>query len=357
MKMQLYHIPQYRKDLACTYDSVISLEKLRGSSILVTGATGLVGSYIVDFLLYCNEIHGFACEIYAACRNEMKFKKRFLGEDDEKPQLHFWAYDLDQPVTSKVRVDYVIHAAGNAYPAAFMKEPVKTLTQSVDGTSELLFYCNQNEVTRFLLVSSGEVYGKTLDHIKEFKEDESGYIDSMQLRSCYPLGKRAAENLCVSFQKQYGLQTIIVRLCHTYGPTASTEDNRVSQTFVRDVLDGRDIKMTSKGEQMRSWCYVADAVSGILTALLCGDSGQAYNVGTPISIGTIRELAEIVAKLGGRNVQFQLPKQEEKSRFNPMELAVLSSEKLEALGWHGRYSLEEGLCSVLECGTWEKRHG
>jgi nucleoside-diphosphate-sugar epimerase len=243
--------------------------------------------------------------------------------------------------------DYIIHAGGNAHPAAFQTDPVGTMIGNIFGTHSLLEYGRTHGTKRLLYVSSGEVYGQMDPDLDEFEENDCGYVDSTSPRSCYPASKRAAENLCASYWKQYGLETVIVRPCHTYGPTITDSDSRATAQFFRNALHGEDIVLKSAGTQLRSYCYAADCASAIMTVLACGESGQAYNSANPEDKITIAGLAETIAEAAGRNVIFAESDATDLAQRTPITKQVLSSKKLEALGWRGRYSTKEGVEHTL----------
>ena len=236
------------------------MEKLFGKSVLITGATGTIGSFVADTLIRFNHQNAAKLKIYLAGRDLEKLRMRF----EECENIDFLIYDMESPIKFEVSVDYIIHAAGNAHPAAFNGDPVGTIIGNVESTFALLEYLKKHCGKRLLYVSSGEVYGQGDVSISAFKEEYAGYVNALSPRSCYPLSKRTTENLCVSYWKQYGGETVIVRPCHTYGPCMTTTDNRAHVQFFHNALDGEDILLKSAGRQMRSYNYVADCVAGLL---------------------------------------------------------------------------------------------
>ena len=343
--MKLYDSPVYRDDLKIALDSVVSLDTLRGGSLLIAGATGLIGSFLVDMLLEYNRLYDAAVDIYAVGRSEERLHQRF--KDVTTDRLHFIQQDVSCPPTFDVPVDYVIHAASNAYPAAFAGDPVGTILGNVMGTHYLLEYARTHQTKRLLFVSSGEVYGQGDPTLTAFPESYSGYVDPTQARSCYPSSKRTAETLCASHLKQYGLDTVIVRPCHTYGPNVTGSDNRATVQFINNALAGEDIVMKSRGSQMRSYCYVADCCSALLSVLTSGASGQAYNIANREAQITIAGFAKEVADQVGRKVLFQLPTEAEKAEQTVIPYAVLDADKLYNLGWHGAYSIKQGVSHTI----------
>ena len=336
----------YRGDLQYVLDC-IQLEQLRGCNILVAGATGLIGSFLVDVLMLSNELLHYNINVFAMSRKKESLEKRFKSHL-KSPFFHPIQHDVKFPLTCHYRFDYIINAASNAYPLAFSTDPVGTIMGNILGVYNLLEYARQKGIKRFLFISSGEVYGQGNENVSAFDESYSGYVDNTNPRSCYPNAKRAAETLCVAYTKQYGIDTVIARPCHIYGPTATKNDNRASAQFINNVLSGNDIVMKSQGLQLRSYCYVADCVSGILTILLKGETGQAYNIANANSNVTIREMAEIIASISGKKVVFEIPSEIEKAGYNPVMQSVLNAGKLEKLGWKANYDIKTGLKRTID---------
>ena len=332
----------YRDDLRSVLECIEPVIDLKGCAVLVTGASGLIGSFLVDFLMYCNEVLSCEINVYAMSRNSSYLSKRFTSHLSNN-LFHILQHDVTVPLNGEIHFDYIIHAASNAYPKLFSTDPVGTITSNIFGVYNLLEYIRHKGGRRFLFISSGEVYGQRSFSEKGIDESSYGYVDINDSRSCYPNAKRLAETLCVSYAKQFGIDTVIARPCHTYGPTATPSDNRVSAQFINTALAGNDIVLKSHGKQLRSYCYVSDCVSGILTVLLKGVSAHAYNIANAESKVSIREMAEIIAELCGVEVCFELPTDVEKAIFNPMENAVLNADKLQKLGWIGNYGIREGI--------------
>lgn len=339
--MNLYDSITYRNDLEYVIKKADFLHKMINCSVLITGATGLICSGIVDLLLINNEMNDTKTHIYVAGRNEKRARERFASYFDSD-YFHFVTYDASRYNQFEFQADYIIHGASNAYPAAIQEHPVETMLDNFIGMYELLEYARKTNAKRCLFISSSEVYGAKMK-ADPFMETEYGYIDLLNPRSSYSSGKRAAETLCASYGKEYGLDTVIIRPGHIYGPTASQNDNRVSSAFAFDVINGKNLVLKSTGSQIRSYCYVLDCATAILTALLCGQSGEAYNVSNPESVMTIRQMAELFSSCGGVELKFDIPTEVEKAGFNPMSNSSLNSEKLQSLGWKGHFDSEKGV--------------
>lgn len=337
----------YAEDLRNAIEGSISFEAVNGTKVLITGASGLIGSFLVDAFMYYSEITGCSIDVFAMGRNKNSLTKRFRSHG-QKPNFHTVEHDVSRPLTHQHRFDYIIHAASNAFPQAFWTDPVGTVMCNVLGVYNLLEYARHNGLRRFLFVSSGEVYGQGCRGVAAFEESYNGYIDITTPRACYPIGKTAGETLCTSYTAQYGLDTVIARPCHTYGPTATKRDNRVSAQFINSVMAGEDIVLKSQGSQLRSYCYVADSASGLLTILMKGETGKAYNIANPTSIVTIREMAEMLADISGRRVGYDASEESEDAGYSPVTQSVLSAKRLEALGWKGKYGMNTGLQRTIK---------
>ena len=327
----------YKDDIKDVAKLSLPWEKLSGCNILITGATGLIGSCLVEVLM---SRPGIDYHVYASGRNEKRAKERFK-DFVQNPYFHFFKYDVMKPMEGYTDFQFIIHAASNASPNFFATKPVEVIKANIDGVANLMDYGLQHGLKRFLFISSGEVYGEGDGRV--FTEDYSGYVNPTSPRSCYPSSKRAAETLCVSYGAEYGIDTVIARPCHTYGPNFTESDNRVYAQFIRNVLNGEDIVMKSTGAQFRSWCYVVDCVSAILHILLKGENGQAYNIADESSNISIRELAEMIAEIGGKKVVIDLPSDLEKAGFNVVTKSVFSSFKIRDLGWYPKDTIAENI--------------
>ena len=332
----------YIQDIINAASLELPWEKLSGSNILITGATGLIGSCLVEVLMSrTNKDY----HIYASGRNEERARIRF-GKFVVDPAFHFYKYDVIGPVQGDVDFQYIIHTASNASPYYFANKPVEVIKSNLWGVANLMDYGLKHNLKRILFVSSGEVYGEGDGRI--FTEEYSGYVNPMLPRSCYPSSKRAAETLCVSYGAEYGIDTVIARPCHIFGPNFTEADNRVYAQFIRNVVSGEDIVMKSTGMQFRSWCYVVDCVSAILFILLKGINGEAYNIADDNSNITIKKLAEIIAEIGGRKVVVAIPTEKEKVGYNVVQKSVFSTEKLKSLGWSVKAPIQVNLEKTIK---------
>ena len=339
----------YLDDILAAAGEALPWEELRERNILVTGATGLIGSCLVDVLMAHGDIN-----VYAAGRNEERARAIFV-EYADNPRFHFFKYDVSKPLSCDEALvfHYIIHAASDASPAAFASSPVDVIKSNIYGTANLIEYGMAHSMRRFLYVSTGEVYGEggATENTPDgpaFIETDSGYVNPTLSRSCYPSSKRTAETLCAAYKEQYGVDVVIARPCHTYGPHFTSSDNRVYAQFIRNVLRGEDIVMKSDGSQFRSWCYVVDCVRALLYILLKGESGEAYNIADSNSNVTIRQLADMIASAAGRKVVIQLPPDSESKGYNRVTRSLFSTRKLEALGWSITGNMSDKLARTVE---------
>ena len=333
----------YAEDIRTAACEALPWERLEGKNILVTGATGLIGGCLVEVLM----AHEGNYSVYASGRNEGRAKQRFAAYAGDN-RFHFLRYDVSEPLVSDVCFHFVVHAASGAAPAAFATQPVEVVKANILGVANLMDYGLGHSLERMLYVSTGEVYGEggaTLDTPdgKAFTETDSGYVNCATQRACYPSSKRAAETLCIAYGAEYGADVVIARPCHVFGPNFTESDNRVYAQFLRNVQRGEDIVMKSDGAQFRSWCYVVDCVRALLYILLKGERGEVYNIADEKSNVTIRQLAEMIATIGGKKVVIKKPDNQESSGYNIVTKSIFSTAKLQRLGWSVSGSMVEKL--------------
>lgn len=326
----------------------LDLSSLVGHKVMVTGCTGLICSAVVDALIRWNCTYDEKIRIHAVARNVEAVKERFEPYSGE-PWFEADQYDATESINAlKPDCDYIIHGAGNASPSNIVREPVETMVANIYGLKNLLDYSRKNGTKRLLYISSSEVYGRRSGAIDEradmpFTTNDYGFIDILDPRSSYSSSKRAGETLCVSYADEYGVDSVIVRPGHVYGPTAKESDNRVSSAWAYAVARGQDIVMKSDGAQIRSYCYAADAASAILKVLIDGQMSWAYNISNPASVISIKELAELMAGAGGVEIKYDLPNEVDKKGFNPMPNSSLDASELMGLGWTGKFEAQEGI--------------
>ena len=310
-------------------------------SILVTGATGLIGSCIIDILFAANKEFVAGIKIYALSRSREKLEKRFGMAVIPVVQ------DIMKPLDKEIKYDYIIHGASNADPKSYATQPVETILTNIVGNKNVLDYCmSHKETTRMLLTSSFEVYGELYGY-DIYSENVSGIIDQTILRNGYPESKRCCELLVRSYVEEFGIDAVIARLPSVYGPTMLRTDSKAHAQFIKNALNGENIILKSKGNQRRTYCYVVDAVSAIFKILSAGKNGEIYNISNEKSVASIAEVAKMCADIAGTTVAFELPDAIEEKGFSQSKNCILDNEKLRKLGWNGKYSLRDGLIETL----------
>lgn len=337
----------YAADVAGIANDNLPWDKLAGKTLLLTGATGLIGTLLVDVLMHKNRADSLNVTICAAGRNEQVAAERFADYRSDK-NFAFIKLDVNQPLEGVARADIIIHAASNSHNVLFATDPVNTVTANILGTNNLLAFGVKSKAERFIFLSSGEVYGEALREEDVFDESYCGYIDCNTLRAGYPESKRAGEALCQAYSRQHELDAVIVRPCRIYGATMRRDDSKAMSEFIMNGVRGEDIILKSQGLPKFSYCYGADCVSGILYCLLKGTRGAAYNIADSSVILSLREIAEYISSLAGRKVVFELPSETQAKGFSKAVNAIMSNKKLRALGWSPKDDTRSGVRKTME---------
>lgn len=314
-----------------------ALSAFDGASVLVTGASGLIGSAFAELLLAA-KAGGRAVDIVLAGRDEAALRARFA---DAPAPWTFEPYDATRPWRGSRPFDFILHAAAPGHPALYATHPVETLRAIVDGTADILAHAAATHARRVLFVSSSEIYGTISGKQTPWREDELGTVPLLAPRSCYPQGKRAAETLCAATAAETGLDFVIVRPGHVYGPTITAADSRAHAQFASAAAAGEPIVMKSRGEQRRSYVHSLDAAAALATLFARGINGEAYNL-ADAEITTVREMAEAFATAGGVPIRFDLPTAAESAGYNPMPMSALDGSRLLALGWSPVHDMKSG---------------
>lgn len=335
----------YFEDLEYRFVNDKTFIQLNNKSIFITGATGLIGSALADYLLYIKNHHAVNISIFLGGRNRQKLCERFSIYLEGK-DYNFIEYDALKKLRITHSFNYIIHCAGNGDPVSIQNYPVETILTNIKGLSDLLNYARENSTEKLLYISSSEVYGIT-NNTKSHLETEFGIINPSNSRNCYPLSKKCGENLCISFSQEYNFMTLIVRPGHIYGPQMTDKDSRATAQFFRKVIQGNDIVMKSSGAQLRSYCYSLDCASAILMVLQKGKENEPYNISNKDSICSIRQFAQELASQTNRKILFENPTDAENKSYNLMQNSSLNSNKLESLGWNACFSLKKGVESTL----------
>ncbi len=359
--MRLLENKLYLEDLQTVCSLPLPWEELEGKGILISGATGMIGSTLIDVLMLRNRAGsseagkaGAGCRVIALGRSEEKARARFK-EYWDNPCFTFVQCDINDRESLERGcaqacpvVDYVFHAASNTHPVAYASDPIGTVVTNIIGLDNLLHFASEHGCRRFLFASSNEIYGENRGDVELFDEKYCGYIDCNTMRAGYPESKRAGETLCQAYIRQKGLDIVIPRFTRSFGPALLSTDTKALSQFIRKGVAGEDIVLKSEGTQFYSYTYICDAVSGFLYCLMKGESGEAYNIADVSCDITLRELAQTIADYVGTKVVFDLPDAVEAAGYSKATKARLDGVKLRALGWSPRFDMKTGLGHTIE---------
>ncbi len=337
--------PIVQEDLEHIASAPLPWGALRDKTVLVTGGGGFLAAYLIKSLLAANERYVLDLQIVCVTRRANSIEAR-LSPYLAAPNFSVWQHDVSRPLpTDFPRADFIVHAASQASPKYYGVDPVGTLLANSAGSMYLLDHAVKTQAERFLFFSSGEVYGVPIEPDRLVGEQHYGYLDPMNVRSCYAESKRIGETMCAAWAQQHGLHTSVVRPFHTYGPGMSLDDGRVFADFVADVVAGRDIVLKSDGLAKRPFCYIADATIGFLTVLLSGGKAEAYNVGNPNAEVSIRDLAVTIAGLFPERcvtTRFEVPISSNSYLKSPTSRSCPSIDKIRRLNWFPTTGVEDG---------------
>lgn len=339
-----------QNDMRVIRESLLPFEEFRNKTVLITGASGMLATYLVYFFEYLNKKENYGIHITALVRNEDKAWRKF-GEFKEDSNFELLVQDVCIPILYQgEKLDYIIHAAGNASPKFILNDPTGIISANTEGTKNVMELAAKYH-SKVLYTSTREVYGKMDASVTCIRENEFGVLDPVDRRSCYPESKRIAESILTAYYYQFGVESVIARIAHSYGPgMAIDNDGRVMADFVSDAVNGRNIVLKSTGDAVRAFCYITDAISALLTILLRGNPGEAYNVANETEPVPIREAAQLLVSVFPEKelkVIFDIP-EEMSQGYSKMGRVRLSTEKLEKLGWTPRMSLKEGMKRTVE---------
>lgn len=325
---------------------VISISSLTGKTIMITGATGLIGSNIVRTLIAQGEKYGVPIHIIALIRNNSKAREVF---DKYYEKIECIVADVTENISIPGQIDYIIHAASQTSSKDFINRPVETIHTAFAGTYNMLELAREKNVKKVVYLSTMEVYGCPSSDAEIF-ENHGTDLNTMSVRSCYPESKRLCENLCISYMEEYNIPINVVRLTQTFGPGVQYNDERVFAEFSRCVIEKRNIVLHTKGETKRSYLHTQDAVNAILIVLLKGDNGQAYNAANESTYCSIFEMANFVKeRLANNKINVIIEVEDEKKfGYAPTLKMNLNTSKLRLLGWKPERDLEYMFSSMIE---------
>lgn len=333
---------------AIAQDTSVPWPMLKHKTVLVTGATGMMGGLLVKAILYANHVHENRTRVIALVRNKEKAERAFSAYSG-CAELQFLEGDILAPLAIEGPVDYVLHAASITQSKAFVQSPIETIKTTLWGTDNLLRLAQQHNVTSMVYLSTMEVYG-AVSKTGQVSETDFGYLNPFQVRSSYPESKQAAETLCCAYHSEHGVPVKTARLTLTFGPGISLDDTRVFAQFCANVRRGADIVLHTPGDTKRDYLYTADAVTALLVILLRGENGEAYNVANSDTYISIRDMARLVVNACAQDtikVVIQVPDNIESLGYAPTVKINLNTQKLSALGWQPKTNLEQMYRNLL----------
>ncbi|MEH2928318.1 NAD(P)-dependent oxidoreductase [Candidatus Ventrimonas sp. KK005] len=320
----------------------IPWKQLKNKTLFITGATGLIGSSLIKALLYASDIKSLDLKIIALVRNEKRAMERFKEEWKKEGSLQFIVGTVEKMPEISDSIDYIIHGASQTASKEFVEHAVETIETAICGTKNVLELAKSKQIQGLVYLSSMEVYGFPSKGHK-VTEEEIGAMSPLDIRNSYPISKQMCEALSCAYVKEYSIPAMIIRLTQTFGPGINYNDTRVFAYFIRCAYEKKDIVLKTKGETERSYLYTTDAVTAILTVLLKGKPGQAYNAADENTYCSIAEMATNVAEGAGIKVCFQL-EDEESNGFPKTIYMDLDTTRLKKLGWKpfgGGYTINE----------------
>jgi UDP-glucuronate decarboxylase len=340
-----------REDIHLIASTDLPWEEMHNRTILISGGSGFLASYLVKALLLISQQNQLNIKIICVVRNIKNAKLR-LANYMYHSGLLIIEHDISKSFPSDFhRADYIIHCASQASPKYYGVDPIGTLLANSIGTKQLLDYALKSRSEKFLFFSSGEVYGIPINTEQPIGEMDFGHLDPMNVRACYAESKRIGETMCVAWAHQHGLHTCVVRPFHTYGPDMLLNDGRVFADFVANVINNEDIVIKSDGMARRTFCYITDATIGFLTLLLKGEKAQAYNVANPETEVSMRELAIIISNLYPErkiNTRFDITFESNHYLKSPISISRPSINKIKSLGWFPKINLHDGFRRTIQ---------
>ncbi len=347
--MDLYENTAYQNTIRLAAELPLPWEMLQGKSVVIAGATGLIGSCLVDLLMYKNRKERLDCHIYALSRHEQSARERLPGYCFDSKFFTFLEQDICCPLQEDgiSCAEYVLNLASNTHPTAYAEEPIGTVITNIYGTKNLLDFSAAHGVKRFVFLSSVEIYGENRGDVELFAEDYTGILNPNTMRAGYPESKRCCEALCQAYAAEKDLDIVIPRLPRVYGPTMGKGDSKAAAQFIKKAICKENIVLKSEGKQYYSFLHVIDAVSGIMTVMLKGAKGEAYNVADVGNDARLKDIAEMAAEMAGTAVVYELPDEKERKGYSIATKARLDGEKIRGLGWKPLFTAEKGIRNTV----------
>lgn len=324
----------------------INWNYFKNSVIMVTGSTGMIGEQIVKSILLANEQKNTNIKIIALIRNKKKARDKFGAFFLSKSKLKYIVQDITKPIKYRGKIDFIIHTANTTSSKTMTEQPVETINSIVEGTKNVLEFAKTKKIKSMVYISSMEVYGKIdFEKVEPLKENDYGYIDILKARNSYPEGKRLAECMCFAYANEYRIPVKIARLCQTIGANVDYNDGRVFAEFARCICEERDIILKTYGKTTRSYAYITDAISAILTIAERGKNGESYNIANPDTTCSIKEMVEMLCeKYTCSHLKFEI---NDIYYPEPSKL-YLNISKIQALNWQPKIDLDTAYSRIIQ---------
>ena len=336
-----------QEDLLDIYNSMLDFDKLDNKSILITGATGMLATYIVYFLHYLNIEKNKNIKIFSLVRNKNKAEKLFKELLNDKNFIII-EQDICEEIKLNEKIDLILHLASSANPSAILNNPVSIVKANTIGTINV-FELAKKSRSKIFFSSTREIYGK-IENINQIKENDMGICNCLEERACYPESKRISETICKSYNLQYGIDYQIARIAHVYGPGMNIDnDGRIMSDIISDVVNNRNIILKSAGTALRSFCYLSDATIGMFMILLNGKNNEVYNLSNEIEEITIKDLAKLCKNLfPEKKLEVKYRISNDNKGYTNYKRVGLDNSKLYELGWRIKINLKKGIVKTVK---------
>ena len=334
----------YQEDIKSVLNLNCDFSKLQEKTILITGATGLIGSVLVDMLIFLSKTHSLNLSLILISRSTENFCENKEGVFVQHIKCDIANEKLAEKIPDNKKIDFIFHLASNTHPADYSKHPIETILTNFNGTKELLDISSKNLPCRFIFASSVEVYGDDKENLSDgFKESDFGYLDCSTMRACYNESKRVSESLCQAYKAEKNCDVVIARIARSYGATLKKNDTKALSQFLRCGFYNENIILKSRGEQFFSYIYSSDVACALIFLMLNGENGEAYNVADKNSNIQLKDLANLVAQNCNVKVAFDIPEETEKAGYSKSVRAILNPSKINSLGWCAQVGIEDGV--------------
>lgn len=335
------------EDIQSIANMMNEARQLRDTSILITGATGLIGSLLTKGIMRANQQHSTKIKLIILIRNKDKAIRMFSRYDDYKNVDVIVGDIINMPeITSAI--DYIFHCASVTTSSEMVEHPVRTIETIIDGTKNILSLALKKGTKSLVYLSSMEVYGQVPNNGLRTSEEELGFINVLNSRSSYPESKRMAECLCYAYFKEFHVPVKIARLAQTFGPGIAKNDKRVFAQFAKSVIANKDIVLHTYGNSIGNYCYTTDCIDGLITILLKGNDGEAYNVVNEDSTMSIKDVANLVLnEFPDSNISVKIEILD-KTCYAADTFLRLDGSKLNRLGWNASISLENSYIRLIQ---------